>query len=241
MKAAAAPGTAPSQHTKADFPSEGEFQAPDPGGRLSPRGSYLGSALGAAAFPGGASSSDEAGGGRKKPPTWTAPSDRPRGAQPPSARSWKAAMSRASRAPAPRRASPPRPPPPLKSGAARPLARSPPAPAARRACPGPLRGASERARAAQPGADSALRVLPAAEARSNWSTPALEASPPAGWAGRERPRGEEAGRAPCYPGCDQSRTKVPSQRQVSRSVLAGPTSSWETREGARACGEFAPG
>ena len=73
------------------------------------------------------------------------PSNPPRAAKPPSAPGRRGAISRASTAPASRWARPPRPPPPVKSGAARPLTRSPPKPDARRACPVPLRGVSESA------------------------------------------------------------------------------------------------
>lgn len=104
------------------FKIQGEFPPSDPGGRLSPRGSYLGSAFGAAAFPGGASSPDEAGGGQRgslrpgrRPPR------PPRAAQPLSAPSCREAISRTSTARTSRPPTPPRQPLPAKSGSARPL------------------------------------------------------------------------------------------------------------------------
>lgn len=70
MKADAAPGTAPSKHNKGGFLKPRlSSNSWTPGRRLSPRGgSYLGSALGAVAFPGDASRRDEAGGGQEKAP-----------------------------------------------------------------------------------------------------------------------------------------------------------------------------
>lgn len=54
--------------------------------RLSTRGFYLGSALGATAFPGDAASPEEVGGDREKAPqSDSRPASRPRAAEPPSA------------------------------------------------------------------------------------------------------------------------------------------------------------
>lgn len=158
------------------FNIQDEFPPSDPSGRLSPRGSYLGSAFGAAAFPGGASSPDEAGGGQeeasdldgalpvlREPPSRClrpvaekrSPALAPRG---PGARRHRLA-SRCQRS--------------LDLPARSPLAAEP---AARRACPVSSWG-SAPARAhtrAPPGARSALRVLPAAEPRTIWSTPSAK-------------------------------------------------------------------
>lgn len=115
-----------------------------PGGRLSLRGSYLGSAFGAAAFP--EATRREA--ARGKPPTQTAPSRSSasrRAAEPPSAPRCRRAIFRASTARTSRSQAPPRPPLPVKCGSARPHTRSRPERAARCACPVPVWGESERA------------------------------------------------------------------------------------------------
>lgn len=153
-------------------------------------------------------------------------------------------ISRASRAPASRWARPPRPPPPAKSGAARPLTRSPPKPAARRACPLPLLGASENARARAQRGPSCFHSpgLAGSRAAEYLVDPSAggKLGGRAGWAREGR---EERGQgAPLSYRGHQSRARVPSCGQVSRSALAGPTSSCETRDGEQERLErFAPG
>lgn len=245
MQADAAPGTAPPEHTQRRIFKNlvGVPTAGPPAGAFRPRGSYLGSALGAVAFPGGASRRDEAGGGREKAP------DRdhalplpPRASKRRSAPGWRAAISRASTAPVSRWARPPRPPPPVKSGAARPLTRSPPKPAARRACPLPLLAASENARARPRRGRSWLHSpgLGGSRAAEYLVDPSAAGEPGGGaeWVGVEREkRGQGAGLS--YQD-HQSRARVPSYGQVSRSALAGPTSSWETREGEQSMWKGSP-
>lgn len=165
-----------------------------PGGRLSRRGSYLGSALGAAAFPGG----DKARGGQGKAsdPDGALPILR----EPPSSRPRPDAEERSSepaqRGPRARRHRlarrclwsvdlPARTPARGRSG---PRAAHAQYPCGARA--------SVHSRAARPPANSALRVLPAAEWRSMWSTPALEENRRVGPSGRER-GGRKGGEARC--------------------------------------------
>lgn len=120
------------------------------------------------------------------------------------------------------RPTPPRLPQPVKSGSARPpaspLSGSPPAPAARRACPVPLRAGSERARASAPCGQertplsgSCLQPSPGVSGRP----PAFGGKQAGGtrWAG-DGPEQRRQGTAPSYQGCDQSRTKVAGSLQV---------------------------
>lgn len=132
----------------------------------------------------------------------------------------------------------------MKSGAARQLTRSPPKPAARRACPLPLLGASENARARAQRGPSWLHSpgLAGSRAAEYLVDPSAggKLGGGAGWAGEGR---EERGQgAPLSYRGHQSRARVPSCGQVSRSALAGPTSSCETRDGEQERVErFAPG
>lgn len=188
----------------------------------------------------------EAGRGRRRPGEnprpGPRPSNPPRASKRRSAPGWRAAISRASTAPVSRWARPPRPPPPVKSGAPRPLTRSPPKPAARRACPLPLLATSENARARPRRGRSWLHSpgLGGNRAAEYLVDPSAAGEPGGGaeWVGVEREkRGQVAGLS--YQG-HQSRARVPSYGQVSRSALAGPTSSWETREGEQSMWKGSP-
>lgn len=187
MKTDAAPGTTPSRHTKADFENRGRVQAAGPQRapfakgllpRICPRGR---------GFPGGASNPNPAGGGREKAPD----ADRalPILREPPSRRLRPAeetrSPGRAQRRPrarlerlARRRR--------RRRGTLELPASSPARPSRPRAAHAQYISGSEPASARRAaGSRSALRVLAAAEARSIWSTAALEENGPAGPGGRE--------------------------------------------------------
>ena len=195
MKADAAPGNTPSRHTKADFENLGRVRAAGPRRapfaegllpRICPRGR---------GFPGGASNSHPAGGGREKAPD----PDRalPILREPPSRRLRPAEETRS-----PGRAQR-RPRARLERLARRCRRRgslelpagSPARPSRPRVAHAQYISGSEPASARRAaGSRSALQVLAAAEARSIWSTAALEENWPVGPGGRER-EGRIEGRA----------------------------------------------